>query len=409
MPISIQPPQPGDLITSNFVKQLIDQLQILDARITHLESITPGSGGSLSVSFMEPTDLHLGDTLRIHGINFGLPIENTVTFDGGSPFNQFLAGSNDKLLLLRVPTIVFSGDSHLFTVTVSNPRGSDSRQIMIREPPPTNVEGTITPRVVLPNGTINAPSAVFRFSIAASTNLDAVYNLIPSTVAGPGWRALMVTDSSGDVVLPPLSGGPTPPPWQIRILEDTTVDVFVKVLIPITSGTAFVKLDVISVTNPQGVSGSSRSPDFQIGQQAPPSPTLGFGFTSISGPGARVIAPDSFGFTVPTPVNQINRINFNIQNFKPNSSYTMTLGWHNNTANGWTASTRGSPWNVTSPPSWPIPIAKFTTGATTGIVPTGINLASVAGATQAQLKILVTNDDPNQQNDFGIYMPFVGP
>ena len=47
MPISIQPPKPGDLITSNFVKQLIEQLQFLDARLTHLEAMTPGSSGAV--------------------------------------------------------------------------------------------------------------------------------------------------------------------------------------------------------------------------------------------------------------------------------------------------------------------------------------------------------------------------
>lgn len=409
MPISIQPPKPGDLITSSFVKQLIDQLQMLDSRVSYLESVTPGGSGQLSVSFMEPVDLQLGDTLRIHGLNFGLPTENTVTFDGGTPFSQFQAGSSDRLLILTIPNLVFAGDSHLFTVAVTNSRGSDSRQIMIHQAPPTRVQGTVAPQIVLPGGVINPPSAVFRVSIAADTNMDEVYNLTPSTVSGAGWSATMVTDATGNTVLPPLSGGPPPPPWQVRIPKGGTVDVFVKVAIPVTTGTAFVKLDIASVTNPQAVSGSTRSPDFQIGQVAPPSPTLSFGFTSISGPGARVIAPDSFGFTVPTSTNQIDRINFQVKNLKPNSSYTMALAWNNNASNGWTASTQGSPWTPTSPPTWPVPTATITTGAVGGTVPTSINLASAAGATQAQLKITVTNNDPNQKNDFGIYMPFVGP
>jgi hypothetical protein len=410
MPISIQPPQPGDLITSSFVKQLIDQLQMLDSRVSYLESVTPGSGGQLSVSFMEPVDLQLGDTLRIHGLNFGLPAENTVTFDGGTPFSQFQAGSSDRLLILTIPNLVFSGDSHLFTVAVTSSRGSDSRQIMVRQAPVTRVQGTVLPQIVLPTGvTISPPAAVFRVSLAADTNLDEVYDLTPSTVTGAGWSATMVTDASGGTALPPLAGGPTPPPWQVRIPKGGTVDVFVKLAIPVSTGTSFVKLLVASVTNPQGVTGSARSPDFQIGQAAPPTPTLAFGFTSISGPGARVIAPDSFGFTIPTATNQINRINFQVKNLKPNASYTMGLAWNNNASNGWTASTQGSPWTPTSPPTWPVPTATITTGAAGGTVPTSINLASLAGASQAQLKITVTNSDPNLRDDFGIYMPFVGP
>jgi hypothetical protein len=357
---------------------------------------------------MEPLDLQLGDTLRIHGLNFGLPTENTVTFDGSTPFSQFQAGSSDRLLILTVPNLVFSGDSHPFTVTVTNSRGVDSRQVLIRQAPVTRVQGTVLPQIVLPTGTtIAQPAAVFRVTLSADTNLDEVYNITPSTVTGAGWSATMVTDASGATTLPPMVGGPTPPPWQVRIPRGGTIDAFVKLAIPVATGTAFVKLDVASVSNPQGVTGSTRSPDFQIGQAAPPTPTLAFGFTSISGPGARVIAPDSFGFTIPTATNQINRINFQVKNLKANATYTMALAWNNNANNGWTASTQGSPWTPTSPPTWPVSTATITTGAAGGTVPTSINLASAAGASSAQLKITVTNND--QRDDFGIYMPFVGP
>ncbi len=403
MPISIQPPQPGDLITSSFMKQLIEQLQQLDARVTQLESVTPGAGGAVSISYMEPTDLQLGDTLRIHGYNFGLASENTVTFDGGSPFSQFLDGSGDRLLILKLPTLVFADPSHLFTVTVSNPRGSDSRQITIRQLPPTKLQGNVTPKLVLPTGTITSP-VVFHGTITTDANLDETYNLSPSTVTG--WSAVMVTDMSGNTVLPPIAGGPNPPPWQIRIPKSATVDVFVKLTIPVTSGTGFVKLDVTSASNPQVVFGSVRSPDFQVGQLAPPSPTLSFALTSISGPGARAIAADSFGFTVPTPTNQIDQLNFKIVGVKPSTSYTMALSFAG-AANGWTASTKGSPWVQTTPQSWPTLTANFTTGAGDGSFPMSVNLASVGAATQAQLKITVTNDaDPK---DFGVYQPFVGP
>ncbi len=36
MSITIQPPQPGDLITASFMKQLIDQLSALDQRLSAL-------------------------------------------------------------------------------------------------------------------------------------------------------------------------------------------------------------------------------------------------------------------------------------------------------------------------------------------------------------------------------------
>src|SRR5687768_9695022 len=103
MPISIQPPQPGDLITSNFMKLLIDQLVALDKRVTDLEGVVPGSGGNLAIISLSASSLAIGEELRIFGANFGLPAENVVSFNGQNPIRQFKAGSSDTLLIFDIP------------------------------------------------------------------------------------------------------------------------------------------------------------------------------------------------------------------------------------------------------------------------------------------------------------------
>jgi hypothetical protein len=275
--------------------------------------------------------------------------------------------------------------------------GSGPTEIMV---------GGIAPLVIFPRGTISAPSAVFGFSIATASARDELYDLIPGTVPAPGWTATLVTDATG--------AAPLPLPWRVRIAKDAAVQVFVKVGIPAAAAgqTGFVDLEVISTTDPHAGFGFSRSPDFQVGQPAPPSPTLSFMASGMSGPGATVVSPEQFGFTIPTPADRIDRLTFSVGPLRPSSSYTMSLGWYGGdaaAANGWTVSTQGSPWVMTTPPSWPTTSLQITTGGGGGAFPTSVNLASVEAAGVARLVIAVTNDDPDRADDYGVYMPVVGP
>src|SRR5713226_6197449 len=107
MTITIQPPKPGDLIRSDYMKQLIDELVALDGRISNLESLTPGANGKLAISKIVPSDVVIGDPIQIIGVNFGLPFQNIVTFDGGN--SVIPSSGDDKLLNLVVPTVDLGG------------------------------------------------------------------------------------------------------------------------------------------------------------------------------------------------------------------------------------------------------------------------------------------------------------
>lgn len=346
MAITIQPPQPGDLITSGYMKQLIDLLTALDVRISSLEGVVPGAGGKLAVLQMDPTDVTQGQELRIYGINFGLPAENTVTFDAANPTNQYKSGSGDRLLILGVPiTMTLASDSQLVTVAVSSVRGYDFKQITIRKPQATLPSGTLAVGLAPPASAINAgSSAVFTATIDARSTLDEAFNLTPVVPTLPQgqtpWQAVMVTDAGGATELPLLSGGPTPPPWQMRIAKpasgqlSTVVQAFVKVTIPANTVVAqpFVRLEVQSSRNPTGFSGgSSGNFNFTLGQVGPANQTIRFGaFTATNGNVAGNIA------TFNLPTNPASRLNYIIPSLKA-GTYQISLAFDAN-SNGWGAS-----------------------------------------------------------------------
>jgi hypothetical protein len=360
MPITIQPPQPGDLITSSFMKQLIEHLQSHETRISALEGVVPGATGTLAINQMDPTDLHFGEELRIFGVNFGVPSENQVTFDNGFAVNQFKTGSNDRMLILNVPVMTLLLDSKLVTVAVSSVRGYDFRQITIRKPEVVVPAGTLAIGMQQfppgdAQGNISAPgSYVFIFRIDARTTLDETYNVTPQVPQVPQgqtpWQAAMVTGADGSTPLPPLAGGPAAPPWQLVIPKpalgqvSTVVSAFVKVTIPqgTTVANPFVRLDVSSVRNPGQLTGSSGAVAFQLGQPPPQNQTINFGaLTATNGS----ISGTSAFMTVPT--NPGSRLSFSIRNLKA-GSYSISLAFDGN-SNGWSASLVMNQ-NVTSQP-----------------------------------------------------------
>ncbi|HKB40005.1 MAG TPA: hypothetical protein VKD72_26450, partial [Gemmataceae bacterium] len=282
MAVTIQVPQPGDLITASFMKLLIDQLAGLDKRVSALEGVVPGSGGNLVIINLSASDLNIGDELRIFGVNFGLPSENVVTFNGSNAVTQFKAGSNDTLLILDVPPLSFLGDSQIYQVAVSDPRGFDQKPLTVHKPQATVPSGTLQVGIdQFPPGNINVPASgfqnfTFQFHIEARTNMDETYNVTPTFP--DGWNAILVTSMSDPTPRKQFPGGPTPPPWQIQIAKPasdqvaTTVQVFVQLSIPSTAPVAaggHVGLKVASVRNPNFLFANPFSVDFALNAPAP--------------------------------------------------------------------------------------------------------------------------------------------
>jgi len=260
MAITIQPPKPGDLITSSYMKQLIDQPAALDGRLTTLENLTPGANGRLAITRIVPGDVVPGDPIQIVGVNFGLPFDNIVTFDGGSAVVP--SSGNDKLLNVVVPTVDLGGAKEKsVTVGVSGgARGFDSAPLTVRAIQATIPSGTIAvkPGPIPANITAGA-DAIFSFTIEARTVLDETYNLVPTAppvpAGQPAWTAVVTSDAAG-----------TKPITQPLLItqsvggQPTIAQVFLKVTIPLNTPVTspFVQLDVTSVHNPPPSPGSLR-------------------------------------------------------------------------------------------------------------------------------------------------------
>jgi len=405
MTITIQPPKPGDLIRSDFMKQLIDQLVGLDDRISALESLTPGANGKLAISRIVPTDVVIGDPIQIIGVNFGLAFQNIVTFDNGN--SVVLLSGNDKLLNVIVPIVDLGGAAQK-TVTVSvsgGTRGFDSSSLTVHAIQATIPAGTITITPgQIPANIQPGSSAIIPFTIGAQTNMDENYNLsvtLPTVPVGQqAWSAVVASDSAGANAI-----------TQLQIPKASTAQVFVKVTIPLNTPVTspFVTLNVVSVHNPPpnlGSPSNSFTAPFTFGGTVQPPQTIRFAISSFVGSGIVGDLGD-VAHPLPTPSTPpIDGINYLFQNLQA-IQYTATLDWSDktNSNQGWTASFGGAP-NIT--PGWPV-INKTITMNTAADDAEKIAIVAAAGAKQNTLIITVRAVGANSKTDYGILNQVIKP
>ncbi|HEY2031768.1 MAG TPA: IPT/TIG domain-containing protein [Myxococcales bacterium] len=403
MAVTIQPPQPGDLITSQFVKDLIDELVDLDQRLALLEGLTPGGAGKVAISRIVPDQGIIGDTIQIQGVNFGLPAENIVVFEGAQPIVP--TSGNDRQLNVSVPAVnVGTAGSKTVAVTVtSSGRGSDSASFTVNAAQATIPAGTITvtpgqiPANIQPGQTV-----IFPFTIGASVNMDETFNLVPS-LPDPGanktaWTAIVTSDSAGQI---PIQGPlfiPKPPQGQLQ----SVAQVFVKLTIPVDAAVTapFVKLAVSSVHNPPGNAGSpsnSFQANFTFGGQAQGPQTISFSISLFTGVNVKGDV-SSASFPLPTPVvPPINGINYLFHKLQA-GKYDFSLEWADtaNNNHGWVASFGGNPATGT-----PVLTKTITMNAPGDWGPEKVAIVGVTGATPNTLKITVESQT-NPTTDFGI-------
>lgn len=268
MPITIQPPQPGDLITSSFVKQLIDQLVALDVRMTTLEALVSAAPGVYIYSILPSSDVVMGTEVRLIGRGFGIAAENVVTIDDAVSITTFKEGSTDNQLIFTMPLIIFSGGSKPAKIRVSNPRGFYETTFTLTSGTPTSVEGTIRfdppasfQRTAATGGPNVLSGAIIKFPVKISTNLDETFTLTPSTPATmPGWTASIV-DSSGAARSSEL--------LVAKNEAGTQFEMFVLIQGATTTGPGSVRLTVTSKRN----SVLSRAADLSFNLGVPPLPT----------------------------------------------------------------------------------------------------------------------------------------
>jgi len=274
MPIQLNIPQPGDLITADYMRDLVTALQQLDVRITALEALVPGAAGQLAISDLRwsTADLHIGDELTIIGANLGLQGETRVDFADLASVTVFKPGSNERQIILTVPAMALGGESKKLQLTVTNPRtGVDSRSVTVFQGLPTKPDGTINfAPAQFPGSTIQ-PSAdlVVAFPLAIQNlNMDTVFNVTTAAnlLISPPVVMTAVALNDLDQVITTISLPRTQQQAVTRTLK-------VKISIPalpsgLTKADANVILSLNVASNPAFMPGSGMVP-FTVGAAGP--------------------------------------------------------------------------------------------------------------------------------------------
>jgi len=291
---------PGDLISSKFMNQVLDEIQSLEDRVSLLTALGAG-GGPPVLNPLPPGPWHVGDDITLSGQNFG-PLATTVVTIGNATINQFESGSSDSILRFTIPTIFAADQGTPLLLTVSTPKGSATTSITIFPVQPTMPSGSLLSSLVQsPPGTLAAnQSFIFVFSIVANLNMPETFSVSPSVDVG--WLAVYV-DGSGNPVLPSevsISGSSSSQP--------VTVSIPVKVTIPANPGpSGQLQLTITSKRNPMQLTKTSAPFTLTIGGSGPVvspniKPSIGFQGPKVNYDGTKVLIAAGAMVAVPFSV-----------------------------------------------------------------------------------------------------------
>jgi hypothetical protein len=207
---------PGDLITADFMNDILERIEKLeDAAV-----VTPGDG-PMAITFPFPSaQLHLGDQLHIIGRGFGVPSSNTVSIDGATQTVE--AGGSDTELVLNIKNVQNLGSGKTVTLLVSNTKGTASTQFTLLPFEQTLPTGSLTPFMSKPPADAKivgrAQPYQFIFTIKAITSLPEDY-LVETTVDKAGWTATPVdsNDKALTQVPIPKSDPPSGSLTEVRV------------------------------------------------------------------------------------------------------------------------------------------------------------------------------------------------
>jgi hypothetical protein len=248
--------QPGDLITSDFMNDLVGVIEDLRLRVDELEAHGGGGGTSDAprITGFDQTEVPIRGRLEINGTGFLLPLsKNTVKIDG-IEVPEILSGSGATKLAVGVP-VGISGTPKTATVRVENENGFDTATIKVLPE-----QQTPTGQLVVTDQTPNLGTIVvgqtytFTYSIKAEVTIPETYGFEAqfSNVAGS-------TDAAWQ------SGTTFISPTSVQIGSFATVQVSFTVKVPTGATSADLALRVKSQNNDAGLSRASAPFHLAIG------------------------------------------------------------------------------------------------------------------------------------------------
>jgi hypothetical protein len=276
---------PGDLITADFMNQIIDLITLHDQEIQTLLSVSPGGTGPVAITTTVPAGVaRVGDPFRVIGRGFGLPTQVSVTLETTPATLE--PGSNDTQLLFHVPVVRGLPDNgRTVVLTVAAAAGTAATSIVLL-PPPAKTDGDMGFAIVPPSVSLIQAGLTYDFTctIRGTTTQDDRYTLSAAAGTSTGSWAVTVTDENGNA----LSSIPIP-----RSANTFTQVVHLHVTVPNgATGQGFVSLTVTCQGNPDFARTSGQS-QFQVGAAPPPPSTIDVLPTVVDG--YDTVTPDSKG------------------------------------------------------------------------------------------------------------------
>ncbi|MFS8979358.1 IPT/TIG domain-containing protein [Cupriavidus necator] len=353
--------RPGDVITSDLINRIIDLLNEHDALLA------ASSGGSLSITGVQPQVVRMGEELKVLGSGLSPPTLKRVSIDGVDVPPASLSGTDSTLTFIVPPVLGIPDLGQTVTLTVENLGGTaDTVTFFLLPGLPSNLEATfnITRTTVTPAGALAANTSYeFTYSIETFSSRNETYFLEPKLLSpSPGW-SVTVKGGQNEIFIPKSQPAPSSMPVVLVVTTGP-------------AGGASVTLGLRS-KNFSGVTGSSVADPVSIGA-TPGAPNLDVEFLSPTVLGS-VQKFSNGSLYIRTDANVANqKATVNPLNVRLKTPGIYTIG----------TPVVGNPaWTVTVMNS---PLTLDTTGTPNAIKGLIFTVQGAAGAPDADIEIPVT-------------------
>jgi hypothetical protein len=383
MALTLNRVQPGDIISSEFFNQILDELGTLNQRLSALEGTTTPSTSVVISDLIPPSGIvRVGEELRVVGRNFGQAVGSARVFIDSTRVDAFKLGSNDQLLVFDVPATIndVPGGGRPAVLTVSNGMSSAQRNLFLQAAMQLQGNIDVVPTGIQPATPTAGSLLTFSFNLVSRANLEASYLITPAITVAVNqsvWENnLRVIDQNGAVSSArriPVGAGQTVP--------------FSVVIDPVPAGTNGTTFRLAVAAEAGNVRGNSGVQEQIVGQAGEPiDSTISLAFASgraLTGGGAVDTASqvDSTGIHL-SPLAAFARVQFNATLPTINEFYDVTVSLVSPAAN----------WEVRliSPPPTAVDPAKGTYNPTTpGQLPQipEFSVRPLAGAVNGEIEL----------------------
>ena len=388
--------QPGDVISSDLVNNIIDLVNQHDAL---LAGGTVVGGNAVTITNLVPNPpLQAGQDLQIQGTNFGFSTGSTVLKFDNTQVNAFKLGSNDTSLLINVPFLTGLGAGKDVVLSLSNGTSTTARIVRInpmQQPQQGNVDilwnDAITPNPN-PNPVANGAAVTIGYVLKSRALLPSTFTIAVQCSNAAMQAAASVLDA-GQVAISTK---------QIDLAPGEQKGFFVRFPnVPVPDNSSFTV--TVSATT-TGIAGSDTRV-FTVNQAvAQPDPTITLAFNAFTAVDPATGNPDTTASytavdnTVHIKQGMIGRINL-VATFTQIGTYDVSVALLSPATN-WTVVLAGTPAQYT------IQATDFTGGVASKNPEIGIQAQAGASST-GQLKFTLQHQGSTQKREITFNLAFL--